>query len=192
MRSASILAAIVALAVAPAAHGDPRDLDQVPADRPLRSLVFPDLEEPADVQRERLLDQPAPNIRLTPVGGRTLDLKKLRGQVVVLEFMATWCGPCHATFPALAAFVRKHARRGVRVLAVSAEPRAELAAFARKHRLPFTVARDAGGAAMEAYLIDATPTLVVIDRAGVVRSVTHGAGPAVDAALRAATSALAR
>lgn len=63
--------------------------------------------------------QPAPPLVLHSLDGRAIDTRDLRGQVVVLTFWATWCGPCHAELPLLSAYAKAHAGDGLAVLGFS-------------------------------------------------------------------------
>jgi cytochrome c biogenesis protein CcmG, thiol:disulfide interchange protein DsbE len=65
--------------------------------------------------------QPAPVLIVKQLDGRDLDLAALRGQVVILNFWATWCPPCRAEMPVLEAFYQKHASQGVMVIGLSAD-----------------------------------------------------------------------
>ena len=65
--------------------------------------------------------QPAPALVVRQLDGHDLDLAALRGQVVILNFWATWCPPCRAEMPVLEAFYQKHAAQGVIVIGLSAD-----------------------------------------------------------------------
>ena len=63
--------------------------------------------------------QPAPPLVLNTLDGRSIATHDLIGQVVIVTFWATWCGPCHEELPALSAYAARHAREGLRVLGFS-------------------------------------------------------------------------
>lgn len=140
------------------------------------------------LQRDVLLGKPAPELKPRVVAGPKLGaLSALRGQVVLVDFFATWCVPCVVALPELKALHQRFAPRGLRLLSLSTEPADLIASFARTYQIPYTVAVDSDGRASSAYRVSALPTVVVVDRGGVVRLVTVGdlaaAAAAIDAAL---------
>lgn len=158
--------------------------------RLLRAGAEQDLELPlaarpdeAQLLRDHLVDQPARATQLTAVAdGKVVDLAKLKGQVVVVEFFATWCGPCRASMPRLAAWQKTYGAQGLRVIGVSSEEQAVLTGFNAKKKLPYPLARDADAVVAAGWGILAVPTIVIIDRDGVVRFAEIGAGGELDAA----------
>jgi thiol-disulfide isomerase/thioredoxin len=72
--------------------------------------------------------QPAPALVVTQLDGRVFDLKALRGRVVIVNFWATWCSPCRAEMPRLAAFYRRYHAQGVELLGLSVDEASDLAA----------------------------------------------------------------
>jgi cytochrome c biogenesis protein CcmG/thiol:disulfide interchange protein DsbE len=67
------------------------------------------------------IDKPAPNFQVTTFDGGKLSLTDLKGQVVVLNFWATWCGPCKQELPLLDAYYRKQQQFGLKMFAVATE-----------------------------------------------------------------------
>ncbi len=133
-----------------------------------------------DLVREHLMNHPAPQFALTDAQGpHPASTSALAGHVVVVEFFATWCGPCTASIPTLDAWQAKYGPRGLRVVGISDEPMALLAHHAAAHKIEYTIAHDPGTVA-SAYLVPAVPTLVVIDADGKVRDVEVGAGDNLD------------
>jgi thiol-disulfide isomerase/thioredoxin len=110
--------------------------------------------------------------------GPAIALESLRGQVVVLDFWATWCAPCRDALPALERLQARHRGRGLTVLGINIEGAgAAAAARAMADRLgvSYPLLADAGEVA-DRYQVTTIPHLVLIDRHGVVRGVFHGTG----------------
>ena len=122
--------------------------------------------------------------------GTAATLQELRGKVVLLDFWATWCGPCFDAFPSLAEWHRDHSAQGLVILGMtryyghgegfSLDNAGEiefLKRFKDKHDLPydFVVARDQ--TTQQAYAATGLPTAVLIDRKGVIRYIESGTNP---------------
>ncbi len=156
--------------------------------------------DPQEALDEQRLDKPAPAFEVLPVpdaaDGKSLPLTLagLRGKVVIVEFVATWCHPCKDTYPAFSQLQAKRRGDGLVVLGVSEESDAALRALAAQEKIGFTLARDVGavvyGAFHEGVANHITPSIFVIDRQGVVRFAGLGAGPNLDHAIFAAERAL--
>lgn len=122
------------------------------------------------------LDAPAPEFEQVEVARGSLGptLQALRGQVVVLEFWATWCGACRALLPTLNGWHERYQSRGGLVVSVTTDPVGKAAQDATELGLRYPVLSDPTGVTAQAYQAFALPTLFVIDRAGVVRDVSVG------------------
>ena len=115
-------------------------------------------------------------------------LPATQDKVVVVDFWASWCAPCKASFPSLARLEREFAPRGVVFLGVSEDDKAkDYAAFLKKFAPPFATVRDATHKLATAVQVPAMPTTYVVGRDGKVVAVLTGYhGESSDAALRAA------
>ncbi len=109
------------------------------------------------------------------------------GRVVVLDFWASWCAPCKASFPLLGALQREWGPEGVTVLGVSVdEKKAAYDLFLERQRPPFATVRDAQQRLVKRVRVPKMPTTYIIDRKGTVRFVHEGFhGEATERLLRA-------
>lgn len=120
-----------------------------------------------------------------------MDLRDLRGRVVVLDFWASWCRPCRAIMPTLDQLHSDHHDDGLTVLGVAREPESRILRHLERSPVHYTIARDAGGT-LARYGVRAIPTVVVIDRRGLVREVFVGVdGDALGRIQRLVTTLLA-
>ncbi len=137
----------------------------------------------------------APEIEVAQwIDQRPVRLSDLRGRVVLLDFWATWCGPCRVTMPRLKTLHEQYRNRGLTVVglthldgrtggATPAEDLAILKDFKRRLRLPYAFAIATDAANDRRYGVRHIPTAFLIDRRGRVRYITVGAGDDTHAAL---------
>jgi peroxiredoxin/outer membrane lipoprotein-sorting protein len=127
---------------------------------------------------QALVGQAAPPFVLPNLAGEKLDLATLKGKVVVLDFWATWCGPCVRGLPGVAELAKSQKEADVEVFAVNLREDAEtITEFLTKQKLEIPVLMDAEGAVAQTYRVSGIPQTVIIDRAGVVRFVEVGLMP---------------
>lgn len=133
-------------------------------------------------------NQPTPPLQVTGLDGGAWDLAGVRGKVVVVNFWASWCGPCVDELPVLGKLA---GRDGVAVVGVNyKEPLDTIERFTGAHPLPYPVLRDRTGEAFKAWTPGVMPTTIVLDRSGRARWRTVGEIPPDDTRLRAAIDAL--
>jgi peroxiredoxin/TolA-binding protein len=117
----------------------------------------------------------APPIRGTDLTGQSQSLDRYRGKVLLIDFWATWCGPCRAELPNVKAIYRKYKDRGFAVLGISLDQdRAALKSFLKEEQMEWPQLFDGKGWRNEIaqrYGVTAVPHTVLLDRQGVIRYV---------------------
>ncbi len=116
--------------------------------------------------------KPAPKIELAEWIGDETSLEELRGNVVIVDFWATWCGPCMAAIPKNVALIEKFGDQGLRLIGIHDANGGwdKAAGVVTDKKINYPVAKDADGKSVKAYGLSFWPTYVVIDRQGVVRA----------------------
>ena len=119
----------------------------------------------------------APNFRLRDLDGNLTSLSQFRGKVVLLNFWATWCGPCRVEMPAMEQLYRTYSRREFQILAVSTDPQgaAVTRPFQQKTGLSFPILHDTEMQIGLTYGARSLPMTLMVDRQGVVRQKIFGA-----------------
>ena len=152
----------------------------------------------------RLQGEIAPEITVAKwIEQAPLKISGLRGHVVLLDFWATWCGPCLAAFPHLREWHEKYKDRGLVILGITtyygrgeghqmtpAEEFNYLERFKKQYNLPYGVAVTDTDDNHRIYGVSAIPTAVLIDRQGVIRLVTTGSGGGNETTIEAAIEKL--
>lgn len=111
----------------------------------------------------------APDFTLTYEDGSTLRLSDLRGQPVLINFWATWCGPCRAEMPEIVRAANQYKEDGLVVLAMNVQEGPEaIEPFAKAFSMEMPIGLDPTGGVMEAYQVRAMPSSFFVNRAGVI------------------------
>ena len=121
---------------------------------------------------------PAPNFTLKSVSGKNLKLSEMTGNVVLINFWASWCGPCREEMPLLNALHKKYEPLGFTVLGVNVEEQADKAkGFLSDFPVDFPILLDNTNKVSKQYNVIAMPTTVLVDRDGNVRYLHEGYKP---------------
>jgi thiol-disulfide isomerase/thioredoxin len=121
---------------------------------------------------------PAPNFTLKSMSGKNLKLSEMAGNVVLINFWASWCGPCREEMPLLNALHKKYAPLGFTVLGVNVEEQLDGArGFLSNVPVDFPILLDNKNKVSKQYKVIAMPTTVVVDRDGNMRYLHEGYKP---------------
>jgi len=138
-------------------------------------LVAGILLGPVGLQAAPRIGQAAPSFKVTTLSGQQVSLEQYRGQVLVLDFFATWCQPCRLSIPHLVEMNKKYAKQGLRVLGISADEDGEgdVKAFAGQNHITYPIAL-AGESTLADFGVRAVPVMFLIDKKGRVVEVFRG------------------
>jgi len=120
---------------------------------------------------------PAPDVSAPQLldPARSLELKSLRGNVIYVDFWASWCVPCRQSMPALDGLYRKYREQGLRVVGVNKDVAgADVERFLTRVKVTFPLVADKDDAVAKAFDVQAMPSGYLVDRKGVVRYVHRG------------------
>ncbi|MDR1727398.1 MAG: TlpA family protein disulfide reductase [Acidobacteriota bacterium] len=128
--------------------------------------------------------QAAPSFKLKDLDGREIALEQFRGKIVLIDFWATWCGPCRMTMPVVEKLSKEYPDDLVLLAVNLQESVGEVRQYLEQQGLQSQVLLDEGGDVSIAYGADAIPMQFLIDRDGVVRNVLTGFSPSMASKLR--------
>jgi thiol-disulfide isomerase/thioredoxin len=132
-----------------------------------------------------LVGQAAPVFQLNMLDGTQFNLAARKGRIQVLDFWATWCGPCMQTMPLVDEVLRSFADKQVDLVAVNLEEQPQaIKSMLERHKLKVPVALDRDGVVAAKYAVTAIPQTVVIDKEGKVVRLFVGGGKNTAEALR--------
>jgi len=122
---------------------------------------------------------PAPAFQLTGRNGKAIDLSQFKGQVVMINFWATWCGPCRQEMPLLEDIYKKYKPMGFTLVGVNVEPDAKGAEawLSKQKAVSFPIAFDTDSKVSKMYKVAGMPSTVFVDRKGNIRVMHKGYKP---------------
>jgi thiol-disulfide isomerase/thioredoxin len=151
-----------------------------PAMEPLVAQAMEGGEDGPTGTESLLVGKPAPDFELDLLAGGKFKLSEHRDEIVVLDFWATWCGPCMQTMPLVEEAMKEFEGAPVRLVAVNLEePASEVKSVLDRHKLSMTVALDQDGITARKYEANAIPQTVIVDREGKVHRLYVGGGDAM-------------
>lgn len=143
------------------------------------------------VTSDAAAQEPAPSVKLQKLDATRFSLDALKGNVIVLDFWASWCVPCRTSFPFLDALQSKYESQGLKVVGLTLEEDGDaVAAFLDQVPVRFPIARDPSGGAGEAFRVVAMPTTFLLDREGRVVARFEGGDKRAHERLEKAVSTL--
>ena len=127
----------------------------------------------------RQVGSPAPEITVQRMSGKSVTVSSYRGQVLLLDVWASWCGPCKQELPMLDDIAARLRPRGVEVLAVSVDQERDnvVKFLGSRGRWALTIAHDPRGEIADRLQPEKMPTSYIIDREGIIRYVNYGFVP---------------
>ncbi len=138
-----------------------------------------------ELVKKKLLGKNIPDFKLATINGKPpISKKEIENTVTIVEFWATWCGPCVASHKKLSQFAEENPN--IKILAISHENMELIKAYAKKTNPKFTILQESDTTLAGFFMVSAIPMTAVLDRNGVVRFVTIGGGSYLDEALNIA------
>lgn len=120
----------------------------------------------------------APAFQLHSSASTDLSLSDLKGQVVLINFWASWCGPCRQEMPVLEQLYKRYKAAGFTLLGVNVEPKSgDAEGFLKATPVSFPILFDPDSKVSKLYEVSGMPSTVILDRTGKVRYIHHGYKP---------------
>jgi thiol-disulfide isomerase/thioredoxin len=111
--------------------------------------------------------EPAPNLTLKTLDNSDLKISNMKGDVVYVDFWATWCPPCRQSFPWMEEMYQRYSNLGFKIVAISLDNKRDVIdQFLKTMTTSFTIAHDPGGESANAFKVKGMPSSYLIDRKG--------------------------
>ncbi|MBX2804001.1 MAG: redoxin domain-containing protein [Myxococcales bacterium] len=139
-----------------------------------------------EAYREKWVGEKMPLVAALDLNGNPIRSSDFAGKVLLLDFWATWCGPCREAMPELAKLHEAHEADGLVVLGLTDEPTSRVKPFLKRRPVPYRIGIDQGRNTADLFEVASLPTAFVVDREGRIVEVVVGAGENAYEALTAA------
>ncbi len=150
----------------------------IPATKLIKPSPTPQKTESLEALKAKMnewVGKPAPDFLVTDLKGEEISLKDYRGQVVLLDFWATWCGPCLTEMPKVKKTYEKYKDQKFQIIGISRDnSKTPLEAYVEKEGLAWINYWDENGKLTDLYKVIGFPTTFLIDGAGVIRKASLG------------------
>ena len=124
---------------------------------------------------------PAPGFELESSSGKPVSLSSLKGQIVLVNFWASWCGPCRKEMPILEQLSHQYHNKGVTLVGVNVEPDSDAATtWLKATPVSFPILFDVDSKVSKLYQVEGMPNTVILDRKGNVRYIHRGYQPGAE------------
>ncbi len=124
---------------------------------------------------------PAPNFSLKTLDGQEITLSELKGKVILLDFWATWCGPCRESIPHLVQIYKNNQEKGVELIGMNLDKKGDVDTvrhFVRSMDIPYPITMTPEDVARN-YGVSGLPTTILIDKEGKIREKIVGFNSAI-------------
>lgn len=123
------------------------------------------------------VEQPVPSTKIASLTGKPISLAQYKGQVVMIDIWAPWCGPCRLGLPFTQRLYKSFKGKGLKVLTMTADPAGEVSQFIKKTGYTFPVLMDGDGSISTFFGVQGLPTTIFVDKNGNIVGKEEGLNP---------------